>query len=86
LGFYSTYYSTLFTLPNPYEILTTRAHILKPTDDKGKQLETEKHLKWIDSLSKGTVFLYTDGSRSIIDDVGAGWVGFQTRFWVIADI
>jgi hypothetical protein len=63
---------------NPYEILTTRVHISKPTDDKGKQLETEKHLKWIHSLSKGTVLLYADGSRSIIGD-GAGWVGFHKQ-------
>jgi hypothetical protein len=64
---------------NPYEILTTRVYISKPTGDKGKQLETKKHLKWIASLSKGTVLLYTDGSRSIIGDVGAGWVGFTNK-------
>jgi hypothetical protein len=36
-------------------------------------------LKWIDSVSKGTVPLYTDGSRSIIGDVGAGLVGFHKQ-------
>jgi hypothetical protein len=64
---------------NPYEILAARVHILKPIDGKGKQLETEKHLKWIASLSKGTLLLYTDGSRPIIGDVGAGWVGFHKQ-------
>jgi hypothetical protein len=59
--------------------LTTRVHISTPTDDKEKQLETEKHLKWIASLSKGTVLLYTDGSRSIIGDVSAGWEAFTHR-------
>jgi hypothetical protein len=64
---------------DPYETLTTRVHISKPTDDKGNPLETEKHMKWIASLSKGTVLLYTDGSRSIICDVGAGWIGFHKQ-------
>jgi hypothetical protein len=64
---------------NPYETLTARVHISKPTDDKGKQLETEKHLKWIASLSKGTVPLYTDGSGPIAGDVGAGWAGFHKQ-------
>jgi hypothetical protein len=57
---------------NPYEILITRVHISKPTDDKRKQLDPEKHLKWIHSLSKGTMLLYTDRLRPIIGDVGAG--------------
>jgi ribonuclease HI len=42
-------------------------------------LEILKHSKWIDSLPKRTVLLYTDGSRSIIGDVGAGWVGFHKQ-------
>jgi ribonuclease HI len=82
LSFVSDYLSCnleVRSAENPYEILTTRVHISKPTDDKGKQLETEKHSKWIDSLPKGTVLLYTDGSRSIIGDVGAGWVGFHKQ-------
>jgi hypothetical protein len=58
---------------NPYLVLTTRVHISKPIDDKGKQIETEKHLNWIASLPKGTVLLRTDGSRSIIGEVGAGF-------------
>jgi hypothetical protein len=46
---------------NPYEILTTRVQISKPTDDKEKQLEMEKHSKCIDLVPKGTVLLYTAG-------------------------
>jgi hypothetical protein len=55
LSFVSDYLSCnleVRSAENPYEILTTRVHISKPTDDKGKQLETEKHLKWIASLQK----------------------------------
>jgi hypothetical protein len=82
LSFVSDYLSCnleVRSAETPYEILTTRVHISKPTDDNGKQLETEKHSKWIDSLPKGTVLLYTDGSRSIIGDVGAGWAGFHKQ-------
>jgi hypothetical protein len=82
LSFVSDYLSCnpeVRSAENRYEILTTRVHISKPTDDKGKKLETEKQSKWIDSLSKETVLLYTDGSRSIIGDVGAGWVGFHKQ-------
>jgi hypothetical protein len=82
LSFVSDYLSCnleVYLAENPYEILKTRVHISNPTDDKGKQLETGKHLKWIASLSKETVLLYTDGSRSIICDVGAGWVGFHKQ-------
>jgi hypothetical protein len=48
LSFVSDYLSCnleVRSAENPYEILTTRVHISKPTDDKGKQLEAEKHLK-----------------------------------------
>jgi hypothetical protein len=49
---YLSYNLEVRSAENPYEILTTRVHISNPAADKGKQLETEKHLKWITSLSK----------------------------------